>query len=36
MTATANVEALSDDTRKEIITLREGGMTLGELRKRFP
>jgi hypothetical protein len=36
MTATANVEAITDDTRKEIVELREGGMTLGELRKRFP
>jgi hypothetical protein len=37
MTATqANVEALSDDTRKEIIALREGGMTLSELKARFP
>jgi hypothetical protein len=31
-----NVAALSDDTRREIVELREGGMTLAELRKRFP
>jgi len=28
--------ALSDDTRKELIALREGGMTLAELKTRFP
>jgi hypothetical protein len=30
------VAALSDDTRKEIVALREGGMTLAELKTRFP
>jgi hypothetical protein len=30
------VAALSDDTRKELIALREGGMTLAELKTRFP
>lgn len=30
------VGELSDDTRKEIVALREGGMTLAELKARFP
>jgi predicted XRE-type DNA-binding protein len=30
------VAALSDDTRQELVALREGGMTLAELRTRFP
>jgi hypothetical protein len=30
------VAALSEDTRKELIALREGGMTLAELKTRFP
>jgi ribosome-binding protein aMBF1 (putative translation factor) len=32
----SEVAALSDDTRKEIVGLREGGMTLAELKARFP
>jgi hypothetical protein len=30
------VAALSDATRKELVALREGGMTLAELKTRFP
>jgi hypothetical protein len=30
------VAELSDDTRKEVIALREGGVTLAELKTRFP
>jgi ribosome-binding protein aMBF1 (putative translation factor) len=30
------VAELSEETRKELVTLREGGMTLAELRTRFP
>jgi ribosome-binding protein aMBF1 (putative translation factor) len=30
------VQALTDDTRQELIALREGGMTLAELKVRFP
>jgi hypothetical protein len=30
------VAALGDDTRREIVELREGGLTLGELKVRFP
>jgi hypothetical protein len=30
------VAALSEDTRKELIALRESGMTLAELKARFP
>jgi hypothetical protein len=30
------VAALSDDTRRELIALRDGGMTLAELKTRFP
>jgi hypothetical protein len=30
------VAELSEDTRKEIVALREGGMTLAELKARFP
>jgi hypothetical protein len=45
MTATATVEVepqapevaeLTDDTRKELVALRESGMTLAELKARFP
>jgi hypothetical protein len=31
-----NVAELSDDTHREILELREGGMTLAELKLRFP
>jgi hypothetical protein len=30
------VEALTDDTRRELVNLRESGMTLAELKVRFP
>jgi hypothetical protein len=30
------VEALTDETRRELVALREGGMTLAELKVRFP
>jgi len=32
----ANVEAISDDTRKEIVAKRQAGVTLAELRKQYP
>ncbi len=34
--ASAEVAALTDETRREIVALREAGTTLAELKKRFP
>jgi hypothetical protein len=35
-TQAPEVAELSEDTRKEIVALREGGMTVAELKARFP
>jgi ribosome-binding protein aMBF1 (putative translation factor) len=34
--AQPEVAALTDDTRREIVELREGGLTLSELKARYP
>ncbi len=35
-TATAEVPVMTDDTRREIVELREAGTTLAELKAKFP